>query len=209
MSIGVRTIAAQGLRMTKIVFQRTIPNAVPDSFAVKSKTLYVVGDKYWRVEEQPNPDRGTHNVSITREPDAWIINLADKTGQHMLDRGPTFNAHLPIIVVPKPDGKVDASDKEFEDLNFGDEVRFFYQYKARDLGSRTVEGKECKAYSIKSGGREAVLLVQPDNEKPVQLDVTKDGKPDFTIRYLSYETDLAFDPSLFEPPPGINITESK
>src|SRR4029077_9853452 len=107
-----------------------------------------------------------------RETDAWIINLADKTGQHMLDPGPTFNAHLPIIVVPKPNGQVEAADKEFEDLNFGDEVRFFNQHKARDLGLRTVDGKECKAYSIKSGGREAVLLVQPGTEKPVQLDVT-------------------------------------
>jgi hypothetical protein len=26
---------------------------------------------------------------------------------------------------------------------------------------------------------------------------------------LSYETDLPFDPSLFEPPPGLKITESK
>jgi hypothetical protein len=195
--------------MTKIVFQRTIPDAEPDSFAAKPRTIYVVGDKYWRVEEPPNPDRGTHNLNITREPDAWIINLADKTGQHMLDPGPTFNARLPIIWVPKPGGQVDAADKEFEDLNYGDEARFFYQHKARDLGLRKVGEKECKALAIKSGGREAVLLVQPDTEKPVQLDVTKDGKPDFTIHFLSYETGLPFDPSLFQPPPGIKITESK
>ena len=41
------------------------------------------------------------------------------------------------------------------------------------------------------------------------MDFTKGGKPDFSIRYLSYETDLPFDPSLFEPPPGLKITESK
>jgi hypothetical protein len=29
------------------------------------------------------------------------------------------------------------------------------------------------------------------------------------IQSLSYETDLPFDPSLFEPPPGLEITESK
>jgi hypothetical protein len=208
-SICVRTTAADALRMTKIVFQRVSSNVALDSFAAKPKTICLVGDKYWRVEEPPNPERGTHNLSITREPDGWIINLADKTGRHMLDPGPTFIARLPIIWVPKANGQTDAADKGFEDLNFGDEVRFFYQHKARDLGLRTVEGKECKAFAIKSDGREAVLLVAPDTDKPVQLDVTRDGKPDFTIRYLSYETDLPFDPSLFEPPPGIKITESK
>jgi hypothetical protein len=55
---------------------------------------------------------------------------------------------------------------------------------------------------IKSGGREVILLVDPATDKPVQMDFTKDGKPDFSIRYLSYETDLPFGPSLFEPPQG-------
>jgi hypothetical protein len=197
--------------MTKIVFQRLIPDAAPDSFGAKPRTIYVVGDKYWRVEEPPNPERGTHNLSITREPDGWIINLADKTGQHMLDPGPTFIAHLPIVWVPKQNGQSDAEDEEFQELNFGSEVDFFYQHKARDLGLRNVEGKECKALAIKSksGKREVTLLVEPKTEKPVQLDVTKDGKTDFIVHYLSYETDLPFDPSLFQPPPDVKITESK
>ena len=86
---------------------------------------------------------------------------------------------------------------------------FFRGHKARDLGLRKVEEKDCNALAIKSGAREATLLLDPETGKPVELEVTKDGKPDFSIRYLSYETDLPFDPSLFEPPPGLKITESK
>ena len=41
------------------------------------------------------------------------------------------------------------------------------------------------------------------------MDVTKDGKPDFSICYLFYETDLPFDPSLFEPPPDLKITAQR
>jgi hypothetical protein len=88
-------------------------------------------------------------------------------------------------------------------------VRFFRLHKARDMGLRKVEEKDCNALAIKSGGREAILLVDPATDKPVQVDFTKDQKPDFSIRYLSYETDLPFDPSLFELLPGLKITEPK
>jgi hypothetical protein len=200
--------AQDELRMTKIVFRRVSPDIAPDSSAGQAVTLYRVADKYSRIEEPPNPERGIHNLIITKEPDGWTVNLFDKTARHRIDPGPTFFAHTPIIWTPKPNGQPDP-DKEFQDLEFGNEVPFFRGHKARDLGPRKVEEKDCNALAIKSGGREVTLLVDPDTGKPAEIDVTKDGKPDFSIRYLSYETDLPFDPSLFEPPQGLKITESK
>lgn len=202
------TSAADELQMTKIVFRRMSPDIAPDSFAAKPRMLYRVADKYSRIEEPPHPEQGIHFLVITREPDSWTINLLDKTARHVIDAGPTFSARTPIVWVPKPSGQPDP-DKEFQDLEFGNEVRFFRLHKARDMGLRKVEEKDCNALAIKSGGREVILLVDPATDKPVQMDFTKDGKPDFSIRYLSYETDLPFDPSLFEPPPGLKITESK
>jgi hypothetical protein len=202
------TTAADELGMTKIVFRNMRPDITPDSFGAQPKTLYRVGDKYWRIEEAPDPAGGIHTLRITREPDAWVINLLDNTARHIIDPGPTFFARLPIILTLKANGQADP-DKEFQDLEFGNEVRFFRLHKARDLGLRKVEEKDCNALAIKSGGREATLLLDPDTGKPVEIEVTKDGKPDFSIRYLSYETDLPFDPSLFEPPQGLKITESK
>jgi hypothetical protein len=194
--------------MTKIVLRSMKPDTALDSFGAQPKTLTRVSDKYSRIEEPPNPERGTHNLIITREPDAWVINLLDNTARHIIDPGPTFFARLPIISTLKPNGQPDP-DKEFQDLEFGNEVRFFRLHKARDLGLRKVEEKDCNALTIKSGGREVTLLLDPDTGKPVEIEVTKDGKPDFSIRYLSYETDLPFNPSLFEPPQGLKITESK
>jgi len=202
------TTAADDLGMTKIVFRNIRPDIAPDSFGAQPKTLYRVGDKYWRIEEVPDPAGGIHTLRITREPDAWVINLLDKTARHFIDPGPTFFARLPIILTLKAESQADPG-KEFQDLEFGNEVRFFRGHKARDLGLRKVEEKDCNALAIKSGGREATLLLDPDTGKPVEMEVTKDGKPDFSIRYLSYETDLPFDPSLFEPPQGLKITESK
>jgi hypothetical protein len=201
------TTAADELGMTKIVFRNMRPDITPDSFGAQPKTLYRVGDKYWRLEEAPDP-AGIHTLRITREPDAWVINLLDNTARHIIDPGPTFFARLPIILTPKASGQAD-SDKEFQDLEFGNEVRFFRGHKASDIGLRKVEEKDCNALAIKSGAREATLLLDPDTGKPVEIEVTKDGKPDFSIRYLSYETDLPFDPSLFEPPQGVKITETK
>src|SRR6266446_3793257 len=202
------TTAADELRMTKIIFRNIRPDIAPDSFAAKPKTLYLVGNKYLRIEEPPNPERSIHNLIIAKEPDMWTINLLDKTARHIIDPGPTFFARLPIISTLKPNGQPDP-DKEFQDLEFGNEVRFFRLHKARDLGLRKVEETDCNALAIKSGAREVTLLLDPDTSKPVEMDVRKDGKPDFSIRYLSYETDLPFDPSLFEPPQGLKITESK
>jgi hypothetical protein len=206
--ICVLTTAADELRITKILFRRIGPDVAPESFSAKPTTIYLAGGKYWRIEEPPDPERSIHNLHITREPDSWLINLVDKTARHSLDPGPTFIARIPIVWAPKPNGQQDPN-KEFQDLEFGNEVRFFRLHKARDLGLRKVDEKECKALAIKSGGREVVLLVDPETDKPVQLDVTKDDKPAFSIRYLSYETNLPFDPSLFEPPPDLKITESK
>ena len=212
------TTAADELRMTKIVFRSMSPDTAPDSFGAEPKTLtragdkdwtlYRVSNKYWRIEGAPDPAGGIHTLTITREPDAWVINLLDNTARHIIDPGPTFFARLPIISTLKSNGQPDPN-KEFQDLEFGNEVRFFRLHKARDLGRRKVEEKDCNALAIKSGAREVTLLLDPDTSKPVEMDVTKDGKPDFSIRYLSYETDLPFDPSLFEPPQGLKITESK
>ena len=202
------TTAADELRMTKIVFRSMSPDTAPDSFGAQPKTLYRVSDKYWRIEEAPDPAGSIHTLRITREPDAWIINLLDNTARHIIDPGPTFFARLPIILKLKTNGQPDP-DKEFQGLEFGNEMGFFHLHKARDIGLRKVEEKDCKALAIKSGAREVTLLLDPDTGKPVQMDFTKDGKPDFSFRYLSYETDLPFDPSLFEPPPGLKITESK
>lgn len=200
--------SAQTVEMTKIVYQRVDSAVKPDSVDAKPRTLYRAGEKYLRVEEAPTPGAKVHMLRITREPEAWAINLVDHTARHFLDPGPTFNARAPIFWSPKPAGEPDP-DKQFVGLEFGNEQAFFRQFHATETASRKIEGKDCQALTVKTQTREVTLLFDPETGKPVQIESTKDGKPDFVVRYVSYETGLSFDPSLFEPPEGLKITEAQ
>jgi hypothetical protein len=206
-SLSALTSSAQTIEMTKIVFRRIDPK-LADSSAAKPTTIYLAAEKYTRVENAPDPAQGKQILIITKEPDNWMINLADHTARHVLDPGPTFVARSPIMWHPKPPGEPDP-DEAFRGLEFGNEATFFRQNSPRDLGERKLDGKNAKAFAIKSGAREATLFLDPETSKPLQLDVTRDGKADFSISYLSYQTDLPFDPALFELPEGLKITEAK
>ena len=63
--------------------------------------------------------------------------------------------------------------------------------------------------TLKHKNYRTVLLIRQDTHKPFHLDVFKDGNALFSIRYVSYKTNLAFDPALFKPPTGLTITEAK
>jgi hypothetical protein len=200
--------SAQSLEMTKIVLRYSSPEISADSFATKPKTVYRVGDKYSRIEEQPDPQRNVQIVIITKEPDSWTIDLVSRTAQHIVDPGPSFNARIPILWSPTRQGQSDA-DKELTRLEYGGEAHFFRLHDQRDLGVRTTDNKECQVFAIKVGARQLVLMLDKNTQKPVQIDVSKDGKPEFSVHYISYETGLPFDPSLFELPQGLKVTESK
>lgn len=206
--LSVLTSSAQTIDMTKIVFRRTGPGIAPDSADAKARTIYMAGEKYARIEYPPDASKNNHMLSISKEPDFWIIDLVKRTARHVLDPGPTFVARNPIIWFPPKPGEPDP-DQMFQGLEFGNEATFFRQNSPRDLGLRKIDGKDAKAFAIKSGAREVTLYLDPQTEKPLQIDVTKDGKPDITFHYLAYETNLKFDPTLFEPPEGLKITEAK
>jgi hypothetical protein len=116
--------------------------------------------------------------------------------------------HSPVFWTPKSEEEPDP-DKYFKDLEFGEEVQFFRQHRALELGTRSVDGTSCEALFLKSGAREVTLLVSSKTDKPYQIDIGADGKVEFSIRYVSYETGSPFQQSLFQPPKGIKITEAK
>ncbi len=178
------------------------------SFAAKPKTLYRSGDKYSRTEEELNVQDGIHALLITNEPDTWMINLADKTGRHIVDPGPTFFVHAPIVWIPALNGQPEQN-KDFKDLEYGNETKFFRGHNASSVGTRVIDGKNCNTLSIRKDDREFVLFITADEGKPRQLDVIKNNKNEYSIRYLVYETNLPFRKSFFQPPKGLKITEAK
>ena len=193
--------------VTKIVVRASGPRIPADSFAAKPVTFYLAGELYGRVEEEVDREHGVHPLFINSAPDTWIVNLANKTAQHVVDHQPPFSFHAPILFVPKAKDRPEAN-AEFKELNFGTEVQFFREQSARDLGQRKVDGKECNAFSLTKGSIEVTLFVDSVTNQPSQLDIIRDGKLDRSYRYLEYKTNLPFQKSLFEPPDGVRVRDA-
>ncbi len=187
--------------MTKIVSRYISADTPPDSFAAKPKIAYMAGTTYSRAEEEDDPAQHLHQLIICVEPDIWVINLEGMQGRHIVDPGPTFEVHNPLL-------GTEASGN-LSSLEMGKEVAFFQEHGATRLGKLTIEGQSCEAFEYKESNYRLVLNSRRDTHQPFQLDVFKDGKLDFSVRYMSYETDLPFDPALFTPPANASITEVK
>ncbi|MDQ2659158.1 MAG: hypothetical protein M3Y03_01935 [Verrucomicrobiota bacterium] len=190
--------------MTKIVTQIFQINLVGDSVSTSPKTLYLAGTKYMRLEEEPDKGAGTQQLVVTNEPDSWAINLADKTGRHVVDEGPKFDIHAPIFWTSS--GQVES---DFVDLEFGSEMKFFGGGRAAVLEPRKIDGKSYKALSIKTGPHEVILFLDQKTGKPFQIDLHKFGRLVSYVRYLSYQTKLPFKEPLFLPPKDVQLTEQK
>jgi outer membrane lipoprotein-sorting protein len=80
-------------------------------------------------------------------------------------------------------------------------------HKAVSLTSREIDHQRCEASQFKHEAYRIVLYTTSDTHIPFQLEIYKGGKLDVQVRYISYQTDLPFDASLFEPPSGITIIE--
>jgi len=188
-------------RMTKVVVQMITPTVAGDPIPGKPKTMYICGTKYARVEEQPDENTQTESLIITREPDCWVINMMDKTGKHLVDEGPKFVARAPVFWTSSG-----QPEPEFTDLEFGKELQFFGEGRGKELEPRVVDGKKCKALSIKTGEHEVIAALDPKTGKPLQIELYKFGRLAATARYVSYEI-KPFEPALFEPPKDVTLVE--
>jgi len=188
-------------KMLRVVFRDATPGLDANSFAAKPKTLYRLGNRLGRVEEAPDPDHGIHGLIVVSEPDSWIVNLATKTGQHVVDSGAPYEFHAPIL------GGSRASDflKSFE---FGCEIAFMKD-RAITPTPVQVETRKLASYRVSEGNQTIFLAVDVTLQKPVVAALYENGKVVTYLKYLSYDSDLAPDPSLFKPPSGVTLSEAK
>ena len=172
------------------------------SFASEPKTLWRAGTRYARIAEVPDPQNHIHGLMIISEPDAWMVNLFDKSGRHMVDSGPTFDVHVPIFEMP------DEAKTKLDELEFGSELEFFTKNEAKPSAGEPISGRATQRYDAVVSGQRVSLWVDAKSKKPVRVSLVRGGENQ-TIEYLSYEDDLPFDASLFRPPAGVAIQESK
>lgn len=188
--------------MTKIVVRLTGPTVREQSFAARPKTIYVASPHFARIEDPPDPRQHMQRLTIIAEPDAYSINLIQKTGTHAIDQGGAADLHLPVILPFDPNHRLPALDT----LEFGDEVPFFKDSGARKTHGPVIGGKNTDVYQLSSDGSNATLITRADSNRPLSLSwQTKSGT--YKYEYLLYQQ-LPFKPDLFTRPPGIQYKES-
>jgi len=186
--------------MTHIVFRMVDPNIPEGHFAMAPKEIWRIDLQYMRMEEVPDPDRGIHGLVIVDEPNAFMINRYNNQGQHMVDPGPTFEVHMPIFPF--------RQSSETSKLEFGHELEFFSQRKAKKMPNVKAKGKRYKSYMLEIDGARLILFVDEVTGKPTQLSL-KSGKDDYSVHYDIYESGLEPDMTLFKVPAGVKISEAE
>jgi hypothetical protein len=191
--------------MTRIEVHLEGAEIMAGSFLAQPKVIYRAGTKYCRVEEAEDSQNKIHGLLIVNEPDAWIINLCDKSARHVVDPGPTFNCKLPVFT------QVDSKDEGamlYQNLQFGNELNFFKQMGAAGQPGPEEGGKKTTQYVIEIGStRFLMFTVDAPSERPLAVGRAVGGKGEVFI-YTAY-VEVPFDPKLFARPDGVNISETK
>jgi hypothetical protein len=192
--------------MIKMVVQLQSTELPADSFASKPKTLYRAGTQFCRTDEEPDAAHGIHGVLIVNEPDAWMVNLATNTAQHLVDSGPTSNCRMPIFASRLSElSEQDA--KQLAELEFGYEMEFFKSKGATPQPGPVLQTKQTTVYKLNYGDSTVALFTFGTPERPLAVAWTRGEKHE--IFWYSGYGQLDFDPTLFAKPEHVKIEEAK
>jgi hypothetical protein len=126
--------------MMKISTRLVSARVESGAFATQLKTTWRSGTRYARIAEAPDRQNHIHGLIVINEPDVWMINLFDKSGQHIVDPGPSLDAHIPIFQVS---GK---AKRELDALELGKELEFFTGNGAKQSAGEVINGKATDRY---------------------------------------------------------------
>ena len=187
--------------MIKIVTKMKSSLFPAGSFIEQPVTLYRAGGSYCRREEMFDSEDKIHQLLIANEPDIWMINLFNHTGEHIVDRGPTQFFHTYLI---PNDFKPPI---ELKKLEYGTEEAFFTQNHAKPGPKEMIDGKQSNSLEFNFETYRLILFTSADTHLPVELKVFKDSKFLFETHYLEYQPSVPFKAELFMAPKGIKFTE--
>ena len=187
--------------MLKIEVRLSGPGIKPRSHAALPRKIYRAGAHYARIEDPPDARQQIQKLVIIAEPDAYNVNLIDRTGSHAVDQGGPNDLHLPVVLPFDPKHKLANLDR----LEFGNELAFFKDAGAKKEAGPIINAKPTDAYRLTTDAGGATLVVRSGTDVPIKLSWhTSEGT--YTYEYILYQT-VPFDASLFAKPPGIRFKE--
>lgn len=186
--------------MTRIVSRMVAPDIDPNTFAAKPKTTFIVGKRYARIEEEPDPARTLHGLIVMNGRDGWMVNLLADKATHFTDPGPSYGNHFPLVPM-KPSEKL-----RVEGFEMGSELEFM---KARGVKAEESEfqGQKAELHETTVDGLTLKVFVDLKSGSPCGVEVSEGEKLLSRLIYDKYETNLPFRRELFLPPPELQISE--
>jgi hypothetical protein len=182
--------------LVKIVTTNITPGIKPGTFAAAPLVMYRSGSLLMRTEEAPDPAQRLHLLTVLHAPDVWFVNLADRTGKHIVDPGPSIDVHAPIFAGGA------AVSPEISALEFGCEAEF-----ARTrMGKPEAQEGKVAVYRLRHGQELLELKLAADG-RPTQAGYYLGGEPKLLIRYDEYVGALPPNAALFAKPDGIAYAE--
>lgn len=176
------------------------PGLAASDRAAQPRVIYRQRSIFMRSEEDVDPLRGEQRVIIVAEPDVWVVNLADRTGQHTTDPGPEFVVRAPIL---PPAGL----PPELLRLEFGCEQAFLTEFAPVPEREVAWGAERARLHRVSIGQHTALILMAARGDRPIMVSYLRDGRPVSVIRYDEYRQGLPDRPELFTPGKGVAIAE--
>lgn len=187
-------------QMVQLEFTIDKPTIPADSFARKPIKLWRAGDKYLAVLESPDYGNGIHGMTITHQPDNWLVNLFTKTAKHIVDQSESQVVHAAIFSF--------VQSEEVQKLEFGNEIAYFSSRGVLPLDAGKVREVDADRYELEVDGSPLRLIVDRKKQVPLRLELNEpDGLT--AIEYRSYDKAAKFDPAVFRIPAHIATEEAE
>ncbi|MEZ5357748.1 MAG: hypothetical protein R3F48_02885 [Candidatus Zixiibacteriota bacterium] len=197
---GAQSFLSDTSTMIHVIYRYDNPTIPDDAFYKTQREFWRSGTEYFRMEEKPDSTNAMHLLYVCNEPDMWMVNRFDNSGQNVVDPGPTFNTICPVFGEMRQDG--------LRQLEFGNERAFFDFYGAREIGIDNIDGIPCRIFELPRLYWILRLYIAMETGLPVAI--TRQG-PDMvvgSVRYDLYETNLPLDINLFTKPDGITFDKA-
>jgi hypothetical protein len=145
-----------------------------------------------RLEEPVHPKTLQQRLTIINVPDLWVVDQVKKIGKHDDHARPI---RIPVFPpVPGADWT--------QELEFGQEIRFFRQNGAEVKKGEKVGKMTLDRYRIHRDNVDIILFVRPDKQVPLRI-MMRVGKKAMGIHYNRYLSRGRPKLDYFQEPAGI------